>query len=316
MKKWLIGSLIAVASLTLVATEVHAKRMGGGSSVGRQSSSFKSNTTNKSATTPSNPSTPSAAPAAKPNAAPAQTSRFGGMGGILGGVLGGLALGALFSSLGFGGMSALLGQIATFALFGFLALMLFRFFTRKKTASPAYQNSHHATPFNTNQGLNAGAPLQRSAFDAPKPDAPSFNGGAFDASAPAFASAAQTTLPAGVNETDFLRQTKASFIRMQAAWDKADALDIHGFTTPELYAELRLQLQERGAAPNVTDVQSLNAEILASEETTQASFISVKLSGRIKESPDQAAEDFVEIWHMTKTASDSDWRLAGIEQPV
>jgi predicted lipid-binding transport protein (Tim44 family) len=238
------------------------------------------------------------------------------MGGILGGVLGGLALGALFSSLGFGGMSAMLGQIMTFALLGFLALVLFRFFTRKKTASPSYQNNN-TTPFRANQGSNdAGAPLQRSAFDAPKPDAPSFNGGAFDASAPAFASAAQTTLPAGVNEADFLRQTKASFIRMQAAWDKADALDIHGFTTPELYAELRLQLQERGAAPNVTDVQSLNAEILASEETTQASFISVKLSGRIKESPDQAAEDFVEIWHMAKTASDSDWRLAGIEQPV
>ena len=243
------------------------------------------------------------------------------MGGILGGVLGGLALGALFSSLGFGGMSALLGQIATFALFGFLALMLFRFFTRKKTASPAYQNSRDATPFRSSQNLNdTRAPLQRSAFDAAKPDAPNFNGAGFADNASAFASESSAVsnagLPAGVTEADFLRQIKSSFIRMQAAWDKADALDIHGFTTPELYAELRLQLQERGAAPNVTDVQSLNAEILASEETTQASFISVKLSGRIKESPDQAAEDFVEIWHMTKTASDSDWRLAGIEQPV
>lgn len=309
MKKWIVSSLIAIASITLVASEVHAKRMGGGSSIGRQSSSFKSNNNaNKPAT---NPTRNNATPAATPNAAPAQASRFGGMGGILGGVLGGLALGALFSSLGLGGMSAMLGQIVTFALLGMIAFFLFRFFTRKKTPQAAYQNNavHVTEPHSP----TANTGFQRNTIDAPKPDS-------FSSSAnPDFASAAvnaQSNLPIGFDEAIFLRQTKSSFIRMQAAWDKADALDIHGFTTPDLYAELRLQLQERGAAPNVTDVQTLNAEILATEETAQAHFISVKLSGRIKESSEQAVEDFVEIWHMTKTATDNDWRLAGIEQSV
>jgi len=300
MKKWLIGSLIAVASLTLVATDVHAKRMGGGGAFGRQSSSFKSNNTaNKSATTPSNPN---AATSPKPNATPATASRWGGMRGILGGVLGGLALGALFSSLGFGGMSAMLGQIVTVALLGMLALFLFRLFTNKKMMPSAYQQS--------NQSTDQTMPLKRSTIDAAKPDS-GFGGMNLNETGSAFV---QANLPAGVNEADFLRQIKSSFIRMQAAWDKADALDIHSFTTPELYAELRLQLQERGATLNVTDVQTLNAEICATEETTQASFISVKLSGRIKEAPDQVAEDFVEIWHMTKTANANEWRLAGIEQ--
>ncbi|MFX5813236.1 Tim44-like domain-containing protein, partial [Acinetobacter baumannii] len=80
-------------------------------------------------------------------------------------------------------------------------------------------------------------------------------------------SAANWNIPADFDVTGFLRNAKTYFIRLQAAWDKADINDLREFTTPEMYAELKLQIQERGATPNVTDVISLNAELLGIESS-------------------------------------------------
>jgi predicted lipid-binding transport protein (Tim44 family) len=56
-------------------------------------------------------------------------------------------------------------------------------------------------------------------------------------------------VPAGFDTEAFLRHAKASFIRMQAAWDRSDVNDLREFTTPEVFAELQLQIQERGGNP-------------------------------------------------------------------
>ena len=54
---------------------------------------------------------------------------------------------------------------------------------------------------------------------------------------------------------------------MQAAWDKADFNDLREFTTPEVYAELKMQIQERGDVADFTDVVSIDAELLGIETT-------------------------------------------------
>jgi len=52
------------------------------------------------------------------------------------------------------------------------------------------------------------------------------------------------------------------FIRMQAANDSADLDDLRRFTTPEMFATARLEIQERGPAAQNTDVVRVDADVL------------------------------------------------------
>lgn len=97
-------------------------------------------------------------------------------------------------------------------------------------------------------------------------------------------------IPVDFDVPAFLRAAKSYYIRMQAAWDKADIHDIHEFTTPEMFAEMKLQLQERGPGPNITDVVSLDAELLGIETLNNEYMASVKFSGMIRESEGAPAE--------------------------
>ena len=82
-----------------------------------------------------------------------------------------------------------------------------------------------------------------------------------------------------------------------------------------MFAELRMQIQERGASPNVTDVVQLNAELLGIETGPNDYLASVKFSGLIKEAPDASATEFAEIWNLSKPASgQGGWVLAGLQQ--
>jgi predicted lipid-binding transport protein (Tim44 family) len=102
---------------------------------------------------------------------------------------------------------------------------------------------------------------------------------------------------------------------MQAAWDKADAQDIREFTTPEMFAELKMQLTERGASANHTDVVSLDAELMGVETVADEHLASVRFNGMVKEDEQASAEAFNEIWVLSKPVSgNGGWLLAGIQQ--
>ena len=82
-----------------------------------------------------------------------------------------------------------------------------------------------------------------------------------------------------------------------------------------MYAELKLDLQERGSAINHTDVVSLNAEMLAIETVGGNYLASVRFDGMIKEDAKSAAEPFSEVWNLSKPlAGQGGWLLAGIQQ--
>ena len=82
-----------------------------------------------------------------------------------------------------------------------------------------------------------------------------------------------------------------------------------------MFAEIRLQLQERGAAPNVTDVVSLDAELLGIETLGDEYMASVKFSGKIREKESAEPESFEEVWNLTRPVSRKNgWVLAGIQQ--
>jgi len=291
MKKILIGLLVAISTLAVMLPQAEAKRMGGGGSIGRQSQSVS-----RQAMPPSQNQAAAqrqAAPAATPqNAAPKPASPWRN---ILGGALLGLGLGALFSHFGMGGA---MGSLLMVALLVMAGLFIFRMFRNKGQGGmqPAYANASH--------GYQADA-MPKANTDT----------GVDTASTSTAANDMLFGVPAGFDTTGFLRHAKTYFIRLQAAWDKADVNDLREFTTPEMFAELKLELQERGASPNHTDVVSLNAELLGIENAGNDHVASVRFSGMIREEEHSAARPFTEVWNLAKPiAGQSGWVLAGIQQ--
>ncbi len=122
-------------------------------------------------------------------------------------------------------------------------------------------------------------------------------------------------VPADFDSAAFLQHAKASFVRMQAAWDKADTKDLQEFTTPAVFAELKAQIEQRGHTGDVTEVVSIDAELLGVETIESDYLASVQFLGMIKPAPAAPAEPFAEVWNMSKPRDGSaGWVLAGIQQ--
>jgi predicted lipid-binding transport protein (Tim44 family) len=307
MKKLFIALLVAAGAMSMVVTDAEARRLGGGGSFGRQSQGVQrqapSQSSQANATKPTEP--PAAAPGA-PAPRPASPWR-----GILGGALLGLGLGALLSHFGIGGAFAgMISTILMIALLALAAMFIYRMFVRRKngtgdTAEPAFAGAYPARNTTPEIGSRVEPYGRPAALQA--------DTGATSGTAPA--AAAPWGIPADFDVPGFLRNAKTYFIRLQAAWDRGDINDISEFTTPEMFAELKMQLQERGAAVNHTDVVSLDAELLGIEVVGNDYLASVKFSGLIKESENAPAEPFAEVWNLTKPVSGKGgWTLAGIQQ--
>jgi len=85
--------------------------------------------------------------------------------------------------------------------------------------------------------------------------------------------------------------------------------------TPEMFAELKLQLQERGATPNVTDVVTLDGEFYGVETVGNDYVASIKFTGLIREADYAPTEPFTEAWNLSKPINgNGGWVLAGIQQ--
>jgi predicted lipid-binding transport protein (Tim44 family) len=129
------------------------------------------------------------------------------------------------------------------------------------------------------------------------------------------AAPARAVLPEAFDTEGFQRLAKMLFIRMQAANDSADLNDLRNFTTPELFASLRLDLQERGAAPQTTDVVEVDAQLVDFEQEPERQVVSVRFTGRVKEDAAGDATPFDEVWHLVQPSDGSrPWAIAGIQQ--
>jgi predicted lipid-binding transport protein (Tim44 family) len=124
------------------------------------------------------------------------------------------------------------------------------------------------------------------------------------------------SLPADFNEQDFLRQAKVQFIRLQAAYDQKNLQDLGQFTTPDVFAEIKMQLNEGGNALNQTDVVTLDAELLDVNAVFREVTASVRFTGLIKEEANAAAINVREIWHFRQSPDSHIWQVAGIQQEL
>ena len=127
--------------------------------------------------------------------------------------------------------------------------------------------------------------------------------------------AAPRELPPGFDAAEFERVARAIFIRMQTAYDAGDLDDLRQFTMPEVFAELRLQLQERGDAAQHTDVAEVRAEVIEVAEDDGRQIVSVRYHGRAAEEAGAPAEPFDEVWHLARPLDGSRaWAIAGVQQ--
>ena len=308
-----LALFVGATSAALVTTDADARRLGGGGSAG-----IKRTLPPRQTTPPAQQAQPQpgqqppaqqAAPtqnatagAAMPATPPAAAPRRSWLGPVAG-LAAGLGLAALASHFGFGEG---LANIMTVLLLAAVAVFVLRFVISRMRA-PA-----------------ASAPAGLRYAGAPEPawtrGNSTLGGGSGGASTPAAAPLAPAvptvpTVPAGFDAAAFEKTAKLIFIRMQAANDAGDLQDLRAFTTPEMFAAARLDLQQRGGATQRTDVVQLAAEVVDVAHEDGRDVVSVRYSGLLREEAGGVAEPFDEVWHLVRPADGSrEWAIAGIQQ--
>ena len=322
-----LWSMVLVALLAMAHLDADARRMGGGKSMGKQSS----NVTQREASTP--PSTPAAptqnataqnaakpaTPAANPAPAAAPKKPWGAM---LGGLAAGLGLAWLAHSLGLGAAFGNILLIALLALAAFAVIgMIMR--SRKPAAAGgapfAFQGAGApvdapvARQYNPEKVGNDASARPWEQFSA----SPQQGGGSMIGSA--LAGSQNWGVPADFDAEGFLAAAKRNFTTLQAAWDRSDIATLRSMMTDGMLDEIRAQLAEReaqraGEHPNHTEVVILEAQLLGIEDLGDAYMASVEFSGMIREEPSAGPSPFREVWNMTKPKSGtSGWLVAGLQ---
>lgn len=205
---------------------------------------------------------------------------------LMGLAAGGL-LGYLFMSHGLG------SGILTWLIIGGLILLIVQFFKRRTQAivPTSMMQSTHSFPNHVYE--------QNAARVTPS----------------TFSNAKSFATPINFNQDEFLRDMKAQFIRLQTAYDQANLPDIREFTTPEVFAEVQVQLQERDRnITNKTDILNLNAELIDIAEEFHVPIASVQFTGLLKENDALEASQINEIWHFRRDSISMRWFVAGIQQ--
>ena len=274
MKKLITILLVTMMAFASASAEA-AKRMGGGKSVGQQSS----NVTKKQAAPP--------AQAAPPMAAPTPRAPWGAM---LGGLAAGLGLAWLASSLGLG---EAFGNILMALLIGVAVMTAIGWFMRKRmmASSPdlAYQTPEASPTVNQPARFSGGSMIGSSLTTT-------------------------WTIPVGFDVVGFESVAKQNFVLLQSAWDRADTATLSNMMTDAMLKEIQQHLTTRDADQEYrTAVISLETKLLGIEETDVNYIASVEFTGSIQDTMGAEAEAFEEVWNMTKSKSAGGWLLAGIQ---
>ncbi|MFY0478688.1 Tim44 domain-containing protein [Achromobacter marplatensis] len=318
--RFVAAALIAISGAALVTAsfDAEARRAGGGSSVGRQSTNV---TQQRQATTPPAAGSNTAGATAAPAAAGAATAGAAGAAaksgasrwlGPIAGIAAGLGIAALLSSMGLSGAFAeFLGSALLIAAVVFAVMFIIR---RLRGAAPRTATQGAFNGANNAPGQQP-QPTWREALKpaAAAPAAAAASVAAAPAALPTAGEDNNWFVPGDFDTPNFLKQAKEQFVRIQAVWDSGSTDGLRDFLTDDLITELKPQLAERGAAPNKTEVVLLNAEMLGIETVSDGHLASVRFSGMLREAPGTEAFRFEEVWNLFKPANGG-WLLAGIQQ--
>jgi len=216
--------------------------------------------------------------------------------GPLAGLAAGLGIAALLSHFGMGEGMANILMIALLAVA--LVLAVKWLLRRKAAAAPSEQALQYAGAGGQHQHQQPAATVHQFGVAAPAPSSPSAAG-----------------IPVGFDSEGFLRVAKLNFVRLQASNDAKSIDDIREFVAPELFSEIKMQMDERGDLPQQTDIVTLNAELLEVVSDAGRHIASVHFSGMLREVVGATATPFDEVWNLSKpTSGDKGWVIAGIQQ--
>ena len=284
MKKFLTFLMIALMATSLLATVAEAKRFGGGSSFGKQRS-MQSQQPRKA----QNTQDAQAAPATKPS------------GNRWMGPLAGLAIGAGLMSMFSGGVGGMGGGFSTILMALLAAGVVMFLISKFKKPQPV----NNFNPSTVMQYAGESAYHTQDSHSQARSGSSGFG----------TASSVNGNVPPSFPVDSFIRSAKASFIRLQAANDNKDSNDIREYTTPEVFAEIAMQMQERGNAVQKTEVIAIQADLLEVNDDAVFSVASVRFTGQLSENGG-SPENIDEVWHIQKHLHDENakWLLAGIQQ--
>jgi len=290
MKTLSLLAVVLTLGLPLGATDAEAKRLGGAKSAGMQRQMTAP--TPAPAPTAAAASTKSPTTAAAPQAQPKRSWM-----GPLAGLAAGLGLAALASHFGFG------EELASMMMIGLLVMavmVVIGLIMRRRAAAQQPAMAGAGGLQYAASGVEHTAPAARS-YETAMPGSG--------------AGATARNIPADFDVAGFVRNAKVHFIRLQAANDAGNLDDIREFTTPEMFAEVKMNLAERGNAAQETDVVSIDADVIEVAEEAARYVVSVRFSGQIREERNGPLESVDEIWHLVKPREGTGgWLLAGIQQ--
>ncbi len=295
MQKLLSMACAGVLVLGLSVQDVEAKWLGGGTSKGMERDSV---VTQKQAVPPQQGSTRAAdAPSPTPGTAPQAPGR--NWMGPLAGLAAGIGLAALLANIGLGEG---LADVLLIMLLTAAVVVVFRILLRKRATG-------FGSPSEPLQYAGIGGPGL-----GPTPE-PGFAPAGAQSAEPRDAQPVQRAIPAGFDQEGFLAVAKLNFFRLQAASDAGNLDDIHEFTSPEMFAEVSMEVAGRQGAAQTTDITALEAELLEVVSEPARHIASVRFHGLIREDLEGAALPFDEVWHLTRPVDGSrGWVVAGIQQ--
>ncbi|GAB4398294.1 MAG: TIM44-like domain-containing protein [Rhodoferax sp.] len=308
--------MVLVAVMVWAGPAEAAKRLGGGKSLGQQSS----NVAQRQA--PATPSVTPKAPAAQgtPDVQPKKP-----WAAMLGGLAAGVGLMWLAHALGFG--EGLAHALTVLLLLMLVLLVVGAVLRSRRGAAAAGPLSMQGAggpvvprsyrPENVGNDASA-RPWERNgaAFETGASAPSSATGGSIIGSA---LSGRQTWgIPDNFDTEGFLRAAKANFVSLQAAWDRADVPALRAMMTDAMLEEIKAQLAERelhtGGPVNATEVIVLEAHLLGIEDLGHEYMASVEFSGLIREQPTMGPSPFREVWNMTKPKSgEHGWLVGGVQ---
>lgn len=285
-----------------------AKKFGGGKSFGR---SYK--------TAPA-PKQPAAAPQSnKQQTAQNGSSRKGMLGGLLGGLLAG---GLIASLLGGGAFSGI--QFMDILLIGLLAFILFKVFrsmTRAKAMAAGHGNAAHfdqgfgnnnaQQPPSLGELFGKGNDVQQREMSQ---DAGFGQASSSSAQSGFSPSDVPMNLPQGFNLNAFMNGARDHYRTLQEAWNKNDLETMREYLDPGLFAEMKAERAGLSGEQH-TEVMFVDAELARADYTSAVAEISVRFTGKYRDTVENVEADITDIWHLQRdlTSENSPWLIVGIE---
>lgn len=296
---WAIFAVVFAFSFALAPLEAEAKKFGGGKSYGKL---FKTAPAKKPVADNKN-NTSQTASSSQQNTQAKSSKGKGLIGGLLGGLLAGGLIAALFGGA-FEGIQFM--DILIVALIAFVAYRLFKGMSQAKASSMQRSAYAGSAPYSSQPSQS------HQHFEAPNSQ-PSF-GGVSAQEEKNTTDEVPLDLPPGFDLNGFLSGACDHYRTLQEAWNTSNFDVITEYTSPNLAEELiaeRKQLTEE----QHTEVMYVDADLVRAHQVFGTAQVSIKFSGRYKDTAEGVEEDITDIWHLERDLKEPNgpWYIIGIE---